>query len=282
MGLIPDIKIKVRVAKLQELDCAWNTSNFNPVFRIIPLARLYFPVEGEGFAEYQEKRYHIRPGYMYLFPPLAQIFLSCPRRLVKYWSHFNANVNGDIDIFSISNYKWELPAEDPEQIKKIFAPIVEAYKDDFMSNVSPTDKFEAECALGMLISPFLRTLSPISGQKAEDKALRFSQLLCHIEKNLSRKLTLAELAEHFGRHPVYLSNLFSESAGMPLLAYCRHRRIQRACELLAMTDLTVGEIAHETGFDHAANFSKMFKKIVGCWPSEYKKLNTKNAGDSIP
>ncbi len=48
-------------------------------------------------------------------------------------------------------------------------------------------------------------------------------------------------------------------------------RLQKACDLIRNTDLTIAEIAYETGFTSPAYFSRLFAKTYGLPPSEYRK-----------
>lgn len=48
-------------------------------------------------------------------------------------------------------------------------------------------------------------------------------------------------------------------------------RIQRACTLLANTNLSVGEIAEQCGYASTSHFIKLFRKLMGCAPMGYRK-----------
>lgn len=59
--------------------------------------------------------------------------------------------------------------------------------------------------------------------------------------------------------------------GLPLIAYCNRRRIRLAIDLIWSTDYSISEIADKVGIGDVANFSKMFKRTTGLYPSEYRK-----------
>ncbi len=269
--LIENIRLKIQVARFQELGPEWRTEKIAPSHRIIPYARLYYPVTGEGFMIHHGLQYRMRPDWIYLVPPYAHMEVNCPNHLVKYWCHFNAYIlDSELDIFSLYHPAYELEVKNNEFVRSLFIRMVELH--NMHGNIlKPIDGLEAKSALGLLIAPFLKTIkSEFSGNKAGAMA-KFTRLLSYIEKNLSRKLTLAKLSEEFHQNPTYLSNLFAKKMGVPLIAYCNRRRIRQAIDLIWSTDYSVSEIADKVGISDVVNFSKMFKRVTGHSPSEYRK-----------
>lgn len=70
----------------------------------------------------------------------------------------------------------------------------------------------------------------------------------------------------------YLSNLFSEVEGTTIEKYFISQRIERVKELLVYNELTLSEIAAQTGYSSAAYLSNQFKKITGFTPGHFKSL----------
>jgi YesN/AraC family two-component response regulator len=70
----------------------------------------------------------------------------------------------------------------------------------------------------------------------------------------------------------YLSNLFSEVEGTTIEKYFISQRIERVKELLVYNELTLSEIAAQTGYSSAAYLSNQFKKITGFTPGHFKLL----------
>ncbi|MCX6985100.1 MAG: AraC family ligand binding domain-containing protein, partial [Lentisphaerae bacterium] len=80
--LIGNFLLKIQVARFQELGPEWRTDRFIFANRIIPYARLYYPVDGEGSVIHHGRQYLLRPGWIFLVPPYAQAEVNCPKRLV--------------------------------------------------------------------------------------------------------------------------------------------------------------------------------------------------------
>lgn len=89
----------------------------------------------------------------------------------------------------------------------------------------------------------------------------------NIEKNLSNKI----IGEALNLHPNYISKLIKLSTGLPLHQYLMQARIYHSIELLTEGKHTVSEIAELYGFCDIYHYSKLFKKIIGIPPSEYKR-----------
>ena len=71
----------------------------------------------------------------------------------------------------------------------------------------------------------------------------------------------------------YLSSLFKKATGSGVVEYLQHIRIERACELLTNTTLSITEISTQVGYTDYRFFNKSFKKITGVTAHEYRKKN---------
>ena len=94
----------------------------------------------------------------------------------------------------------------------------------------------------------------------------------YIEKNYKNKISLNTVADEVELSPVYLSHIFKKETGENFIDYLNGYRIKAAKELLKETNMSVKEISWEVGFQDATYFSKLFKKIVGIKPAEYRKF----------
>ena len=89
------------------------------------------------------------------------------------------------------------------------------------------------------------------------------------KNNYKTKLTLNEVAAALGISPNYLSHLFRKYSDCGFIDFVNQVKIKEAKKIITQRNLKVYEIANELGFDNAFYFSKVFKKIEGCSPSEY-------------
>ncbi len=87
----------------------------------------------------------------------------------------------------------------------------------------------------------------------------------------SDDLTLDRLAGHACLTPSHFSRRFREATGYPPIDYYIRLKIQKACELLDATPMTVSQISDYLGYKNVYYFSRVFKKIVGQSPTHYRE-----------
>ena len=92
----------------------------------------------------------------------------------------------------------------------------------------------------------------------------------YIEENYDQDLSLTDLAEHFHLSYSYLSSYFKQQTNENLTTYINKVRIEKAKQLLLNWDLSISEVNRMTGFSEHNYFSKVFKKITGQTPVEYR------------
>ena len=84
-------------------------------------------------------------------------------------------------------------------------------------------------------------------------------------------LSLYMVAEQVGISPSYLSRLFKQEMQASFVDYVNSVRVEKSLELLRSSDLKIKDIAFQTGFNSMQNFFRIFKKLVGVTPGEYRQ-----------
>lgn len=93
----------------------------------------------------------------------------------------------------------------------------------------------------------------------------------HMQQNLDSLMTLESLAASVNLSLSHFSNVFRKKTGYSPIVYFNHLKIQRACQYLQFTTLRINEIAMKLGISDPYYFSRMFTKIMGISPAEYRK-----------
>lgn len=94
----------------------------------------------------------------------------------------------------------------------------------------------------------------------------------YLDENYTQKVTLDELAEIFYINKYYLTRIFKEQFGISVVDYLLHIRITKAKELLRFSTYNIEEVGIRCGVPDANYFTRVFKKIEGMSPKEYRKL----------
>ncbi len=103
-------------------------------------------------------------------------------------------------------------------------------------------------------------------------SMHIRKVITNINQDLTENLTLKTQAEALNVNPSYLSTLFKKETGMTLTDYVNHKRIEHALLLLNSTDMQIQTISLYCGIPDVNYFTKVFKKIVGKTPKEYREM----------
>ncbi|MBQ9305819.1 response regulator [Butyrivibrio sp.] len=95
--------------------------------------------------------------------------------------------------------------------------------------------------------------------------------LSYIEANYGKELTVQTMAEHFSYSEVYFCRLFKQHFGESFISFLTNIRIKKAIELLQTTGLSVKDIGRLVGYEDSNYFTKVFRRVTKCSPSEYKE-----------
>lgn len=95
----------------------------------------------------------------------------------------------------------------------------------------------------------------------------------YMEEHYYENIMLVDVAQKVGISAGYLSTLFQKQLAKGYVDYLNEIRIEHACTYLQQNYLKTYEIAYKVGFKDEKYFSKVFKKIKGQSPSEYRKLH---------
>jgi len=144
----------------------------------------------------------------------------------------------------------------------------------------PESEEERREALGETCQRLLRCLrdarvaEPVTGRgEASSPGSRpeIGSVLAYIEQNLTRPISRQDLARQAAFAPSYFSALFREATGTTIPEYLNARRVVRAQELLRDPETRVSAVCYAVGFRDLSNFNRVFKRLVGSTPREYRR-----------
>jgi len=146
--------------------------------------------------------------------------------------------------------------------------VIDALKgkaDDYMEK--PVDIHKARDIIDRLIKERMPAgEAPPGGQDA-----KIARVMRFVERNYDKRLSLEEAAELVALSPKYFSRFFKEKVGIGFSEYRLKVRIEKAAQLLESTDYTIDEISFKVGYENSESFTRLFKKVRGCSPTEHRK-----------
>lgn len=101
--------------------------------------------------------------------------------------------------------------------------------------------------------------------------LNMKRLMDYLKEHYREPLTLTDVARHFHFNPSYLSSYFSSHNKESFVEYINRLRIEEASKLLLQDAAAISEISSMVGYSDHSYFCKVFKKITGLSPSQYKR-----------
>lgn len=120
--------------------------------------------------------------------------------------------------------------------------------------------------------------NPVPEEERQSSAF-FRAACLYIEENFDRLITRDTVAAHLRISPNYFSRVFREQGAMTFSDYLTQVRIGKAKFMLEKYDLPLSQIAQRCGFNDFNYFYKVFKKVVGRTPTEYR--NSVQAGAAV-
>lgn len=109
-----------------------------------------------------------------------------------------------------------------------------------------------ECGQGTTVSPVIRSIKAF------------------IEENYAESITLNDVAAHLHLNYSYLSSYISQNSSMHFSEHLNEVRVRHAKELLSKTDRSISAISEEIGYADQSYFGKVFKKLAGITPLQYR------------
>ena len=114
-------------------------------------------------------------------------------------------------------------------------------------------------------------LSKKDSELQEVKLARLNKVIEYITKNYSDRITTLDLAKMCYLSEAHFCRFFKKYIGKSATEYINEYRIEKAAVLLTSTSESISYISSDVGFDDANYFSRVFKKMKGTSPVQFRK-----------
>ena len=235
---------------------------------------LCFMVEdGEGELVYEGKKYELISGDV--------VFIDCR----KAYSHSTGS-NPNAELWSLRwchFYGPSMPAIYAKYCERGGQPVIRGADVSQYSTIltdiytlASSSDYIRDMRINGKLNDLLTLLMESSWHQGNStnapKKMDISSVKSFLDEHYSEKLSLESVASHFFIDKHYLARLFKEQYGVTLVTYLQQVRITHAKRMLRFTDKSIEEIGLECGIGELNYFSRVFKKLEGVSPSEFRRV----------
>lgn len=259
----------------------WNFQNVSS-----PFIRIFYIVEGEALLHLPKVDVRLKTHYLYIIPAYTVHSYECHGRFVHYYLHVYEGFKHEMNLQEV----YELPTEveggaGMEQLFEYlcsqlpYAQLPQPDPRSYDTSAQTSDyvaryrdmelweKMELRGAMLMIMSHFIREASLRVWTNDE----RMKRVLEYIHSNISYQLNVEELSDIAHVTKPYFIKLFKHEFGISPIQYINGKKVERAQLLLFTTNMTIKEVAYTLGFSDQNYFIRMFRKMTGTTPQEYRK-----------
>jgi AraC-like DNA-binding protein len=108
-------------------------------------------------------------------------------------------------------------------------------------------------------------------QKSDQNTFFISRATHYMNENIEKKITLKDIASHFGYSESHFYRLFLKEIHYAPMNYFLQLKIARACQFLVHTNMKINQMSFKLGFDDPYYFSRIFTKTTGMSPKKYRE-----------
>lgn len=285
--LLDNLEINILNIELYRVHQEWRHRGVNS-----PYSRIYLITDGRGTICHHGRTYTLQSGYLYLIPAFTTVDMDCPDTFEHYYIHLTTFLPDGVNLFSLVDCEYQIPAHASGIGRWIFdrllelnpglelierdanKPIYESVlrrSEELNQTKTAAQLMETNALIRQILAAFLRTANPAGTDTALRGYSRFQRVLRFIHQNLHREIALVELADLADLSPAYFSHLFSRMMGAAPIEFINRRKMEQAQRLLLGTSKSLKEIAAEVGFGDVFYFSRLFRKITGTAPGQYRR-----------
>ncbi len=242
----------------------------NPTYRIMHNVTSECPydyyvfeyvVSGTGHIETPEEKYVVKGGDFYFLNRLRyHIYYSDPQ---DPFEKIFIVLKGSFVDFLVSKYH----LMDSLYIKKINMNSIMIH----ILNILDRDPPINYDRLAIAVLEMFQQAFPSPYQSNQPGNRVPEMIKNYIDTHITEKITLEDISRNLYISKSHIERAFKNEYHQTPLAYCTHQKIIRVASMLVTTDYSLSQISQQLGFSDVKYMSKIFKKINGKTPTEYKR-----------
>lgn len=228
---------------------------------------LLYCTKGRGNIDIGGKKQELIPNSFIIIPPLEpHQYSSLPGDPWSiYWVHFTGP--------NATELYYRYCFKDTPEVKSI--PFDENRTENFneiMNFLEVNFSIRNLEIINIKVFHFISSFIYDQGfRPSTSEATTITHSIAFMKNEIDKSLKIKELASQQNLSVSRYSELFKEKTGISPVKYFIQMKIQKSCQYLYFTDLSIKEICCKVGFDDPYYFSRMFKKLMGIAPSNYRR-----------
>lgn len=233
-------------------------------------------LEGHGWIKVRQSEYTLKPNNFFAIPAgVAHSYGAYKKDPWSiYWMHFTGdkakllykrflhNNSQNDEVPQVLQTPFE------EQRKELFHDLILLLEHGYsMKNLEYIN-----INIWQLLTSFIYQHFYQETRHANENTNSIDTVIEYMKKHLDESMTVEELAAQLSYSASYFYTLFKEKTGYSPIHYFNHLKIQKACQYLTFTNLSIKEISYKLGFNDPFYFSRIFKKLMEVSPSKYRSI----------
>ncbi|KKI90987.1 hypothetical protein WQ54_17445 [Bacillus sp. SA1-12] len=242
--------------------------------------QLQLIIDGEGIIEINGQSYPVLANHCYFFEKNIPHEFHFSKETITIDVKFTLSEDL-IELIKFSNLMGAIKVNDIDEFKQLFQ-----LSSANLKNPNPLLPYRIDVGLkGALLGMLQDNIAEYKLFKSRLKVPvqetnKGFPMVQYLKQNLQSKVSLEEMAHHFGFHPHYLIEIFKKDLGTTPMQYLQSLRLEKAKEYLEFTSYSVSEIAELVGFT-TPYFSRLCCERLGMSPTQIREQMRTVVGKDI-
>ncbi|GAB2545786.1 AraC family transcriptional regulator [Gracilibacillus alcaliphilus] len=184
-----------------------------------------------------------------------------------YWFHLSGeHVPSFIKTFDLNGEPLQFPNHFFTKFTELFDQCYNMLNDKPYSQIY---HIQVSQTMRFLLSTI--GITSLQSKREEKREHYLDNAVQYMTDRLHTTIKLSDLAKSLGLSKQHVIYIFKQETGFPPIDYFIRLKMKRACQMLDLTDMSIKEICNSLGVTDPYYFSRLFKKVMGSSPTEYRK-----------
>lgn len=262
-------------------DADWNWKNVSS-----PFTRIHWVRSGTAWLHTGNTKYQLKEDCLYLTPSYTTHSYECSGELELYYIHIYEKLENTSSLFDQMSFPVEIQGDplllslierliaiNPERELSIYDPDAYDNANELIRNIavqantSHAIDLESHAIIQLLIARFYTYAT----EKLPHVDKRMSNVIDYIHNHIHCSIRISQLAEISCLTKDHFIRLFKKQFNGTPITYINQKKIEKAQLMMLLEKYSIQEISFQLGFENVSYFNRLFKKITGENPTNYRK-----------